>query len=634
MERKLVLSSIIVILLTSLFGVAFRVEPVQASGTIYFKADGSIDMHSNDLGVVRKFQRKDTKMLCLGHTLHGGCAFGFHPWDDAHLWRGCTHDDSYCVRAAISMINSFFGGHLSQDRISFYVMHERNGNQGPEGDLGHGQGLSPSETYDALAWALNGATPYHQTSKPSFSEIMGWIDSNRPVLRRNVIGPWHATVIDGYEETGQMVHVINPWTKTESSLAYSSLLVREVWVPPAGASARSDESTLNADSDADGVVDFDEIERFGTNPTNADSDGDWILDREEILSYTFDGGVFDSIDSRLPDPDGDGLRCELDWDSDNGGTADGLEDRNRNGKVDPGETDPLDPSDDPLSAVSIRVVGYSSINLLVIDPEGLSVGYDNMTQSIVNEIPGATYSGPGSEPQEISIPNSLNGTYEVLVFGIDSGVYTIEVISLDWNSSIIDYDSWEGIAIPGGLYTEVLSLESDGRLILPHDIEVVGVEPAKTVVGEGYNVLFEMIFENQGNYSETFVATLYANNMTIYTSSNITLLPDNSATMNFAWNTSSTLKGNYSMSAYAFPVAGEIDIIDNIFVAEMEVCVTIPGDIDADRDVDILDVVSIISSYGSAGGSPVYNPNYDIDGDEDVDIFDIVAACGHYGESW
>ena len=43
MERKLVLTSIIVILLTSLLGVAFRVEKVQASGTIYIRADGSID---------------------------------------------------------------------------------------------------------------------------------------------------------------------------------------------------------------------------------------------------------------------------------------------------------------------------------------------------------------------------------------------------------------------------------------------------------------------------------------------------------------------------------------------------------------------------------------------------------------
>ena len=43
MERKLVLTSISVILLTSLLGVTFRVDRVQASGTIYIRDDGSID---------------------------------------------------------------------------------------------------------------------------------------------------------------------------------------------------------------------------------------------------------------------------------------------------------------------------------------------------------------------------------------------------------------------------------------------------------------------------------------------------------------------------------------------------------------------------------------------------------------
>ena len=43
MERKLVLTSIIVILLTNLLGLTFRIEKMQASGTIYIRTDGSID---------------------------------------------------------------------------------------------------------------------------------------------------------------------------------------------------------------------------------------------------------------------------------------------------------------------------------------------------------------------------------------------------------------------------------------------------------------------------------------------------------------------------------------------------------------------------------------------------------------
>ena len=60
----------------------------------------------------------------------------------------------------------------------------------------------------------------------------------------------------------------------------------------------------------------------------------------------------------------------------------------------------------------------------------------------------------------------------------------------------------------------------------------------------------------------------------------------------------------------------------------------IPGDVDADRDVDIFDIVKIAGVYGVSKPDPRYDPILDIDGDGDVDIFDIVAAAGNYGESW
>jgi PKD repeat protein len=337
--------------------------PQTKSTTVYSDQTSTVNFQlqptEHDLGILPKLQRKDTKMLCLE-----GCSLtGDYAWDIEHQSRGCLHDNWYCVRASISIINSYYGGHLSQDRISFYVIHERNHNTIPENDLGHGRGLYTDETLDALSWALNGATINHQSGKPTFSQIQSWINSGRPILRRDVSGTWHATVIDGYEDAGQKVHVINPWTGTESSVAYSTLDVYEVWIPPTGATARSDESSMSLDSDGDGVIDFDEINRFGTDPHNPDTDGDLIPDKQEIMSYTFlSDGSFDSGNSRKPDSDNDGLRCELDTDSDNGGVPDGLEDLNRNGRVDPGETDPLNPSDDPVKTPPVADFTYSPSN--------------------------------------------------------------------------------------------------------------------------------------------------------------------------------------------------------------------------------------------------------------------------------
>ena len=102
--------------------------------------------------------------------------------------------------------------------------------------------------------------------------------------------------------------------------------------------ARSDEPTIWMDTDGDGIIDFDEINRFHTDPYKVDTDGDGIDDKTEIRSYTFlSDDSFDSFDIRKPDADGDGLRAELDSDSDNGGVPDELEDINHNGIMDPGK---------------------------------------------------------------------------------------------------------------------------------------------------------------------------------------------------------------------------------------------------------------------------------------------------------
>ncbi len=53
------------------------------------------------------------------------------------------------------------------------------------------------------------------------------------------------------------------------------------------------------DSDKDGLSDYDEIYRYGTDPYNSDSDGDGLTDYEEIMTY--------KTDPLKVDTDGDGL---------------------------------------------------------------------------------------------------------------------------------------------------------------------------------------------------------------------------------------------------------------------------------------------------------------------------------------
>jgi len=167
----------------------------------------------------------------------------------------------------------------------------------------------------------------------------------------------------------------------------------------------------------------------------------------------------------------------------------------------------------------------------------------------------------------------------------------------------------------------------------PHDIGITNITTSKTVVGQGYSLHINITMFNYGNNTENFNVTVYANTTIIYVFENVTLTSRNSTTITFTWNTTDWIKGNYTISANATAVPGETDFSDNNFTGGW-VFVTIQGDVDGDRDVDIYDVVKITGIYGSKRGDPQFNPNSDLDDDGEIKIYDVVRCTSHYGQSW
>ncbi|MBM4361994.1 MAG: DUF11 domain-containing protein, partial [Deltaproteobacteria bacterium] len=110
----------------------------------------------------------------------------------------------------------------------------------------------------------------------------------------------------------------------------------------------------DADSDDDGLRDGDESNPGDdadgdgkNNVTDADSDGDGLFDGTEAGKDCSDPATAPASPSCIADGDrGATVTSPVDPDTDRGGVRDGVEDTNRNGVVDSGETDPLDPSDD------------------------------------------------------------------------------------------------------------------------------------------------------------------------------------------------------------------------------------------------------------------------------------------------
>lgn len=307
-----------------------------------------------------KWQHKDTSLTCIwdcATNTRPGCEEGGnHPWDSPHPDGPpqCPHCNNYCARASIAMVNGRYGGDLSQDRISYHYFKEiRDRVPGPEGDLGHDAWLVGQDFIDTISWALNGAAINSIQRPPggfTFAQMQGWINQ----LDCFVINiPGHVCVADGYAELSmgnkiiQAVSVHDPargpyqqkiytWQNIGAPQPVDAWNHRITWVflqPATGVTARMQEASVTTDSDNDGLMDFDELNRYHTDINDVDTENDEVNDKQEVRSYTFhdvDTG-HDNDALNFPDIDGDGLRAELDCDSDNDGDFDGGEDINGDG---------------------------------------------------------------------------------------------------------------------------------------------------------------------------------------------------------------------------------------------------------------------------------------------------------------
>ena len=174
-----------------------------------------------------------------------------------------------------------------------------------------------------------------------------------------------------------------------------------------------------------------------------------------------------------------------------------------------------------------------------------------------------------------------------------------------------------------------------------HDVAVINVTTSKTgclpmeTVGQGKNVTVYATVENQGTSIETFNTTAYANaNVSIVIGEQqVTLNPGENQTLSFVWDTTGVTYGNYTIEAIADTVPSETDTADNTFT-DGTVLVTITGDIDGNRIVNIFDIVRMTSRYMLTKPHPNWDPNADIIEDGIINIFDVVAAAANYMQSW
>ncbi len=218
--------------------------------------------------------------------------------------------------------------------------------------------------------------------------------------------------------------------------------------------------------------------------------------------------------------------------------------------------------------------------------------------AVLNVTPSSTLAYIGDVVDVyVVVKNEGNFTesFNVTVFYDSNVIETLLVENLEPNSEKSRVFHWNMHDVPEGNYTLSASasfvpdeqnfennLFVDGvvrimaRPPLPpiHDVVVLSVSPSKTLVYVGEVVDVYVVVKNQGNYTETFNLAVYADLNTAVIGDEITvgtwivrnLEPNDENSPVFHWNTRNMAEGNYTLSAEASVVPGELNIENNRFV--------------------------------------------------------------------
>jgi len=178
-----------------------------------------------------------------------------------------------------------------------------------------------------------------------------------------------------------------------------------------------------------------------------------------------------------------------------------------------------------------------------------------------------------------------------------------------------------------------------------HDLAVINVTTSKQgclpapTIGRNYTLQINVTVENQGGYVESFfdVWTELSLGMpppiTVGPATVASLGIGETVTLTFNWNTAGVAFGNYTVTGVVETVSGETDTGDNR-LNDVYIFVTLPGDINGDKKVNILDAIQLANAFGSKPGNPNWNPNADINCDNKVNILDCIVLANYFGQSW
>lgn len=244
------------------------------------------------LQIQRLAARRDTRMLNLGYM---GESYKYS-WDRPNLEATSyePHENSRCWAVAIEVMNHYYGGNLTQDEIVYRAKFKENDpllspfyRDAGVMKIDSATGALVGSTSETLKWALHVNSLNYQEGAPSYATVKNAIDHGKLVF----IGVHeHNMVIYGYVGDASNYAFYYAFIDNDgnvgNSLFYDKPILKYAIPDVVHGDVEMSDIRVHRDSDNDGITDFEEEERFHTNPLLVDSDNDGIEDKREIYNYT------------------------------------------------------------------------------------------------------------------------------------------------------------------------------------------------------------------------------------------------------------------------------------------------------------------------------------------------------------
>jgi hypothetical protein len=170
-----------------------------------------------------------------------------------------------------------------------------------------------------------------------------------------------------------------------------------------------------------------------------------------------------------------------------------------------------------------------------------------------------------------------------------------------------------------------------------HDVAVTNVMSPRTIVGQGYSTNLSVTVTDEGDFSENFNVTTYANTTTV-AAFVFSLTSGSNQAKIFVWNTTGFAYGNCTLKVVADIVPGETDVANNNCTCGIPIHVGVPGDVSSatprvyDGTTNMRDIAYMIMLFNTRPTSSNWNPNADVNNDGVCNMRDIAIAILHFNQ--